>query len=107
MTTTARATKPDLLAVLEDEGYRATSPRRAVISILDQKQEGFGAEEICNELPGVGRATVYRTIKLLLEARVICKVARPDGAAKYSLARVEHHHHTVCIKCGSWASSGM
>ena len=95
------STKPDLLAVLEDRGYRSTGPRRDVVQLLEQKGEGFSAEEISDELPGVGRATVYRTIKLLLDAGVICKLALPDGAPKYSLARVEHHHHTVCVRCGT------
>ena len=97
----ATSTKPDLLAVLEDRGYRSTGPRRHVVQLLEQKVEGFSAEEISDELPGVGRATVYRTIKLLLDAGVICKLALPDGAPKYSLARVEHHHHTVCVRCGT------
>ena len=92
--------RPDLLAVLEDGGYRITEPRRSVIAVLDQKDEGFTAEDLCHELPGVGRATVYRTIKLLQRAGVICKLAMPDGAPKYSMARVEHHHHTVCVRCG-------
>ena len=95
------ATRPDLLAVLEDRGYRVTEPRRTVLSLLDIKGEGFSAEEICTDLPGVGRATVYRTIKLLLDAGVICKLALPNGAPKYTLARFEHHHHTLCIRCGS------
>ena len=96
-----RATRPDLLAVLEDRGHRVTEPRRTVLSLLDAKEEGFSAEEICTDLPGVGRATVYRTIKLLVEAGVICKLALPDGVPKYTLARFEHHHHTLCIRCGS------
>ncbi len=89
-----------MLAVLEDRGYRVTGPRRSIISLLDQKEEGFSAEEISHELPRVGRATVYRTIKLLIDAGVVCKLSMPDGAPKYSLARVEHHHHTVCVRCG-------
>ena len=88
------------MSVLEDRGYRATDPRRTVIGLLDRKEEGFSAEEICDEAPEVGRATVYRTIKLLLEAGVVCKLALPNGAPRYSLARVEHHHHTFCIECG-------
>ncbi len=95
-----RPARHDLLAVLEDNGHRVTSPRRSIISLLEDKSDGFSAEEISSELPGVGRATVYRTIKLLLEAGVICKLVLPDGASKYSLARVEHHHHTLCISCG-------
>ena len=93
--------RPDLLAVLEDRGYRVTEPRRSVVNLLDTKDEGFSAEEVCTDLPGVGRATVYRTIKLLLDAGVICELALPNGAPKYTLARFEHHHHTLCIRCGS------
>ena len=99
--TTTPTTQPDLLAILEDRGYRATGSRRDVVNLLAKKLVGFSAEEISSELPGVGRATVYRTIRLLLEAGVICKLALLDGAPKYSLARVEHHHHTVCVKCGT------
>ncbi len=93
--------RPDLLAALEDLGYRLTPARRDVITILDKKQEGFSAEEVSSELPRVGRATVYRTIKLLLQAGVLCKLSLPDGAPKYAIARVEHHHHTVCVRCGT------
>lgn len=94
-------TGPDLVAVLEDKGYRVTVPRLYVIGLLDRKDEGFSAEEINEALPGVGRATVFRTLKLLLDADVICKLNTRDGAVKYSLARAEHHHHTVCVKCGA------
>ena len=89
------------MAVLEDRGYRATRPRREVIGVLGRKQEGFSAEEVCVDLPDVGRATVYRTIKALLEAGAICRLALPDGGSRYSLARAEHHHHTVCVTCGA------
>ncbi len=78
-----------------------TGPRRAVTDLLDRKEEGFTADQVCSELPGVGRATVYRTLRLLLEAGVVCKLSLPDGVPMYSLARVEHHHHSVCIRCGS------
>ncbi|MDP6101933.1 MAG: Fur family transcriptional regulator [Dehalococcoidia bacterium] len=98
--TLSEKTNPNLLATLEDRGYRVTRPRREVLSLLGQKHEGFSAEEVYAELPGVGRATVYRSIKLLLEAGVICKLVLPTGGQKYSLARGEHHHHTVCVMCG-------
>ena len=100
MSTVTRA-KPDLLAVLEDRGHRSTGPRRDVVRVLEGKDEGFSAEEVSRELPRVGRATVYRTIRLLLDAGVLCKLSHPSGAPKYTLARVEHHHHTLCLTCGT------
>ncbi len=90
----------DILAILEDKGYRSTAPRRAIIRILEGMREGFTAEDVSRELPGVGRATVFRTLKLLLETGVICRLNLIDGAPRYSLSRIEHHHHTVCVKCG-------
>ena len=96
-----RDSRPELTAVVEDMGHRVTAPRRQVLELLALKPDGFDAEEISRELPGVGRATVYRTIRLLLEAGVVCKLALRDGTTKYSLARVEHHHHVVCVRCGT------
>jgi len=89
------------MSVLEDRGYRTTAPRRAIIRILEGKGEGFTAEEISRELPEVGRATIFRTIKLLMEVGVVCRLNLFDGAPRYSLSRVGHHHHTVCVKCGN------
>ena len=92
--------RPNITAVLEDQGFRSTAPRRAIIHILENKQDGFTAEEISRDLPGVGRATIFRTIKLLMESGLVCRLNLADGAPKYSLSRIGHHHHTVCVQCG-------
>ena len=100
--TTPVASYPDLLAVLESSGYRATAPRKAIAGLLQEKHDGFTAEAISDELPSVGRATVYRTIKVLLQAGAVCKLALMDGSQLYSLCGVghHHHHHSVCVECG-------
>ncbi len=98
--TTQGELRHDLIATLEDSGFRLTGPRRSVADSIEAQDEAFTAEALCETVPGVGRATVYRTIKLLVEAGALCKLAMPDGAPKYSLARVGHHHHTVCVRCG-------
>ena len=90
------------MAVLEGLGYRATGPRKAIANLLEQKHDTFTLEALNEELPSVGRATVFRTIKLLLEAGAVCKLATMDGSQMYSLCRVDHHHHhSVCIQCGA------
>lgn len=71
------------------------------MSVIESRRESFSAEEVSASAPHVGRATVYRTIKLLLEAGVLCKLALPNGAPKYTLARAEHHHHTICVQCST------
>ena len=96
----AKDVQTDVVVLLEDRGHRVTGPRRSVIRLLDRRPEGACAEELAAALPGVGRATVYRTLKLLLETGIVCKLSTSNGA-KYSLARVGHHHHTVCVRCGT------
>lgn len=99
--TSLRHSRTGILAAIEDRGYRSTAPRRAIVRVLAGKQEGFTAEEIVSELPGVGRATIFRTLKLLMEIGVVCRLNLREGDPKYSLSSVEHHHHTICVACGN------
>ncbi len=86
---------------LEDRGLRLTAARIAVTGRIEQLKGAFTAEQLCRDLPDVGRATVYRTIRHLVDASALCKLSILDGAPKYSIARVEHHHHTICFRCGA------
>ena len=92
---------PSLMASLEVRGYKSTIARKAIVNFLKHKQGGFTVREISEELPWVGRATVYRTIKLFLESGAVCRLSTVDGSPKYSVSRIDHHHHTVCIRCGA------
>ena len=92
---------PDLMAILKERGARETRPRKVIADHLEHKRGGFTIEALCGELPSVGRATVYRTVKLLLEVGAVCKLALMDGSHVYSVSRVGHrHHHYVCVECG-------
>ena len=98
--TTVLTSRPDIMAILEDRGYRSTAARRAIVRAIEDMREGFTAEDVVRKLPAVGRATVFRTLKLFLETGILCRLNLIDGAPRYMLSRVEHHHHTVCVKCG-------
>ncbi len=90
------------MAALKERGYRATAPRQAIANVLAQKHGSFTIEGLADELPSVGRATLYRTLKLFLEAGVVCKLATMAGSRVYSLSTVDrHHHHSVCVECGA------
>ncbi len=98
---TIGAADSNILAALENQGYRSTQPRREIISGLEHRSDAFTAEDLVRDLPHIGRATIFRTIKLLLEAGIICKLSLINGEPRYSLAHAEHHHHTVCVTCGA------
>ena len=98
---TAQIIETSLITALEDRGLRKTTARAAVTQRIELAGDAFTAEQLCRELPEVGRATVYRTIRHLIDAGALCKLPILDGAPMYSVARVEHHHHTICSRCGA------
>lgn len=63
--------------------------------------EPFTAEDLAASIPRVGRATVFRTIRLLQELDLICRVPLEDGSVRYQRSRGEHHHHLICSSCGT------
>lgn len=85
-----------------ESGHRMTTPRKAVLQAVDRAGGPFSIEEIYDAAPEVGRATAFRTMKLLQETGVVCRVPLEDGSVRYQLAESEtHHHHLVCSTCGS------
>ncbi len=58
------------------------------------------SEIIKNKHPEIGKATVYRTLKLLEEAKLISKIEFGDGRIRYEICTdKEHHDHLICEKC--------
>lgn len=95
---------PNLSAViqrLENRGLRLTAPRLAVVAAAADAGDQFSADEIAQRLPHVGRATVFRALKLLVEMDVFCRVLLDDGNLRYRWSRRGHHHHLVCAECGA------
>lgn len=100
----------DFNALKEDlkvKGYKLTPQRRAIVdTIIDNEGKHLTAEEIYDEVkrrcPEIGLATVYRTIILLEELSVICRLDLNDGCSRYELVHkneMHRHHHLVCNNC--------
>ena len=47
-----------LLETLEEQGYRSTSPRKMVAQAVANQDKPFTAEDLREQLPTLGRATV-------------------------------------------------
>jgi len=82
---------------------RNTVQRRAIHKVLEQTGRPMGPPEIFESArehaPGLGIATVYRTIKRLLDDGFLAQVELPGEAPRYELAGKEHHHHFRCTNC--------
>jgi len=82
-------------------GTRLTPQRRAVLDAIDASRGPFTAaalfERARRSQPRLGLATTYRTLELL--RRTGSLHALPDAA--YVRCSPAHHHHLVCLSCGS------
>lgn len=91
---------------IREAGLRATSPRIAVLEMLD----GAGAPiSPAEALVALGeshdRATVYRNLADLAEHGLLRRLDLGDGVQRYETlhrsARDTGHPHFVCLDCGT------
>jgi Fe2+ or Zn2+ uptake regulation protein len=105
-------TPDSIVAALLDRNARVTAPRKEIIESISSVPRTFTAEDVCADLPHIGRATVYRTLKILQDADIICKVVMPGDDMVYSVSADfdnesgdenirSHHHHAVCTVCNA------
>ncbi|MCK4912064.1 MAG: transcriptional repressor [Thermodesulfovibrionales bacterium] len=101
----AKKQKKAFREFLESQNLRLTREREAIIEHVLRKHGHFDPEELHFELKGngakVSRASIYRTIPLLVNAGIIEKVENTDKHAHYELILGrKHHDHMLCTRCG-------
>ena len=99
------ATKNTLTSALKKEGLRYTNQRQAVWDEIKSNDDHRDAEQIYSALRNnnlnVSRATVYRTIDVLVKNRLVRKMDVGDGRSLYeSRLDDEHHDHMICLDTG-------
>lgn len=84
-------------------GQRRTRQRQIIEEVIRSAPGPLTVQEIheraMDHLDGLGIATVYRTVKLLLESDRIQTVILPSGETRYESTGLGHHHHFHCRKC--------
>lgn len=89
-----------------DTDLRLTPQRRAVLDVLRASHDHPTAQDVLDRVrrtsPGIGAATVYRALNLLVEQGQALELALGDAAARYD-ANTARHDHVVCVGCGAAA----
>ncbi len=86
------------------KGLRMTQQRGQILDLLLKANHHVGMEEIYQMLKskGIGRVTVFRTLKMLEECKLIGRVSSSDGKPRYEVKfERPHHDHLICVHCGS------
>lgn len=83
---------------------RNTNQRTAIREVFSASGRPLSHAEVLDEAkklsPNLGIATVYRTVKSLLEEGFLQVVEVPGETARYELRGLPHHHHFHCRVCG-------
>jgi Fur family transcriptional regulator, ferric uptake regulator len=89
---------------LKHAGERVTNQRLLIAAELGRASRQVTADELYARLqsshPGIGRATVFRTLERLVEAGVARRLEREGHVYGYVTCEPEHHHHLACTRCG-------
>lgn len=99
---------PALLDAFRDyltaEGLKATRQRNLIVETFGRLGQHVSVEDLLAEVrkaePAVGYATVYRTLKLLVDANLASIRHFGDGFARFEPRLEEHHDHLICESCG-------
>ena len=90
---------------MHDRGLKNTRQRQVILDTFLEVDGHVAVDELLvkvqGHMPSVGYATVYRTLKLFVEAGVAHERRFGDGQARYEPVRAdEHHDHLICVDCG-------
>lgn len=95
---------PGWLEQLQNNGYRLTAPRQAVVEIIASSQRVLSPLEVYElarkRYPKIGLVTVYRTVEKLEELGMIQRVHQPTGCHAFVAASNGHEHMIICQSCG-------
>lgn len=90
---------------LGKKGLKFTRERKAVLACVAGIKGHFDPEKLlyCLKSRGekVSRASVYRSVPILMESGIIREAFRDKNGVKYEYAQGKgHHDHMECVKCG-------
>jgi len=92
---------------LHAAGLKCTPQRCEIFEEIVRMRGHFSAEELAERFrarkrgPAISRATVYRTLPLLVQCGLVREVIFTEKHSHYEVVYSrEHHEHMVCTKCG-------
>ena len=83
---------------------KATRQRSLIVETFGRLRDHVSVEDLLAEVKkedaAIGYATVYRTLNLLVEARLASIRHFGDRFARFEPRQKEHHDHLICESCG-------
>jgi Fur family ferric uptake transcriptional regulator len=93
-----------IVNTLRRRGYRVTPQRRQIIRAITASHDHFTPamvyEKASRDSAGIGLVTVYRTLEVLAELDLICRLHAGGNCPSYTVGAARDHHHLICSGCG-------
>jgi len=91
---------------LQQQGLKLTSEREALVREIFSIHYHFEADELLFKMKQnntkISRATVYRTLELLVKSGLVRRVHLGEDHYHYEhVAGNSHHDHLICTTCGA------
>ncbi len=91
---------------LQQAGQKLTTERAALVREIFSTHYHFEADELLFKMKGknvkISRATVYRTLELLVKSGMVRRVHLGEDHYHYEhVTGNSHHDHLICTTCGS------
>ena len=82
-------------------GLKSTKQRDAIVEAFFELNRHISVEEVAVDHPKIGYATVYRTLKVLVENGLAKPRDFGDGITRFDpmLEKDLHHDHLICVDC--------
>jgi Fur family peroxide stress response transcriptional regulator len=88
--------------ILREQGARVTPQRVAILKAVESTGTHPDADtvyrHVSREYPHISRDTVYRTLSMMEEKKIIGAVLSFGNAKRYD-PNTARHHHLICIRC--------
>ena len=94
---------------LRDQGLPVTHQRQAVAEVVIGSDAHLSVDDIESELRAsgqrIGKATIYRTLDLLVRSHLVEEHDFGEGFKRYEHRFSSHpvHEHLICLECGTVA----
>jgi len=89
---------------LQENGYRLTEARRAVIETVQTSARALTPIEVFDiarkKYRALGLVSVYRTLEKLEELQLVQRVHQPQGCQAFIAESTGHEHLLLCQNCG-------
>ena len=87
-----------------DKGLKMTDQRRIIARVLSEASDHPDVEAVYRRAtdidPKISIATVYRTVRLFEEAKILERHDFGDGRSRYEEITDEHHDHLIDVDSG-------